>query len=431
MQQFRLITVVLFALTVIALPGRLHGQVPGYADLYDPLQVLNLNLEMDPADWSAIKNDDSYTLVKPAYFWADDENKIAVSAKRKPNFANGDKVALKIDINEYFSNLRWHGVKKLSLENGYDADVASEGFAWYLHRRAAGNGPDDYKPPLASWVNVTVNGQRLGLYANIEQVDKTFLRNRDRWVSDQTWLYKQGDIGPSELKAGSGTNPTLETLNYKPFVTRGPEPPPGYETQIQDLIDVEQFLTVGAINAFTSNPDELLNKGKNFFFADFDLDTEDGKRLYFPWDLDAVLQNTTASIYVTKTGKMAAYQKYIINSPAFHDQYNQVMLDLLNGPLAVEPCNAFLTELEQALTPSILEDPLSNLGSTPGEIAGNVDKMRNWMRDRHANVLQQVHDDMAKHAAAQVPEPSTLVLALVAMMLLLGMRIRAAHGNKA
>ena len=427
MYQCRRIAIAAIALTAVAHAGRLHAQVPSYASLYDPMQVLNLNFEMDPADWASIKNDSAYTIVKPAYFWADDESKIVVSVKRKPNFANGDKVALKIDINEYFGNLRWHGVKKLSLENGYDVNVVSEGFAWYLHRRAAGEGPDGYMPPLASWVNVTVNEQLLGMYASVEQVDKTFVRNRDLWVSDETWLYKQGDIGPSELKAGSGDSPAVEALNYKPFVARGADPPIGYETQVHEMIDVEQMLTVAAINAFMSNPDELSNKGKNFFFADFEAGAAGGQRLYFPWDLDAVLQGTTASIYVAKTGKMSDYQKYIINASPFHDQYNQIMLDLLDGPLAVQPNIDFLSELQEVLTPSLLEDPESNAGSTPEEIADSFDSMQQWMIDRHANVLQQVNDDILKRAARPVPEPSTAALLLAALVVLAGCRVRAAR----
>ena len=100
----RLLIAAPIVLMVVAQTDLARGQVPGYASLYDPLKVLSLNLEMDPADWDAIKDDDSYEIVRPAYFWADGENKIVVSAKRKPNLANGDKIALKIDINEYFDN---------------------------------------------------------------------------------------------------------------------------------------------------------------------------------------------------------------------------------------------------------------------------------------------------------------------------------------
>ncbi len=427
MQRYRQILTVLIVLAAVARAERMQAQVPGYADLYDPLQVLNLNLEMAPADWNTIRNDTTYDIELPAYFWADGESKIAVSLRRKPNEANGDKVALKVDINQYFDNLRWHGVKKLSLENGYDEDAVSEGFAWYLHRRAASDGPDGYHPPLASWVNVTVNGQRLGVYANVEQPDKTFLRNGDLWVSGETWLYKKSDVGPPELKSGSGDSPAVEALYYTPFAAHGLDPPPGYETQVESLIDMEQMLTVGAINAFTGNPDEMINKGKNFFFADYEVGAAGGQRLHFPWDLDAVLQSPTTSIYLNKGGGMSDYQEFIIDSPAFHDQYNQIMLDLLDGPLAVEASNDFLSELEAVLTPSILEDPDSKIGSTPEEIAGHFDGLRQWMTDRHANVLQQVQDDMLKTQSHLVPEPSSMALLILALAVLLGRRVQLAR----
>ncbi len=427
MQRYRCIVTVLIVLMAVARAERMQGQVPGYVDLYDPLQVLNLNLEMDPADWNTVKNDTTYDIELPAYFWADGESKIAVSLRRKPNEANGDKVALKVDINQYFDNLRWHGVKKLSLENGYDEGAVSEGFAWYLHRRAASDGPDGYRPPLASWVNVTVNGQRLGMYANVEQPDKTFMRNGDLWVSGETWLYKQGDVGPPDLKAGSGDSPAVQALYYKPFASQGPDPPPGYETQMENLIDMERMLTVGAINAFTANPDEMLSNGKNFFFADYDVGAAGGKRLHFPWDLDAVFQNPTTSIYLNRAGGMSDYQQFIIDSPAFHDQYNQIMLDLLDGPLAVEANNDFLTELEALLTPSILEDPESKIGSTPEEIAEHFQEIRQWMADRHANVLMQVQDDMLAAQSRLVPEPSSMALLILALAVLLGRRVQAAR----
>jgi hypothetical protein len=261
------------------------------------------------------------------------------------------------------------------------------------------------------------------LYANVEQPDKTFLRNHDLWVSEETWLYKQGDIGPPELKWGEGDSPTFEALYYRPFAPGGPDPPAGYETQMQNLIDMDQMLTVGAVNVFTVNPDELLSKGKNFFCADYEVGAAGGQRLYFPWDLDAVFKNTASSIY----GDSSDYQRYIVNAPAFRDQYNQIMLDLLDGPFAVAPSHDFLNELEAILTPWLLADPYSVIGNTPEEVAGHFDNMRQWMADRHANVFQQVQDDLLKFNTPVSPEPSTLVLLFVALLMLLARRVQVVH----
>jgi spore coat protein CotH len=381
------------------------AQTPSYAQLYNPLHVLNLNFEMVPADWAAVQADQTLDLEKPAWFWADGESKMLVSVRRKSLSADSDKISLKIDVNEYFDQNVWHGVKKLSFENGFDADVVSEGLAWHLHRRAETLPGDNYQPGHAAWVNVALNGAPLGVYASVEQVDKRFLRNRDLWTDGETWLYKKSDIGQQTLEEGPSPNsPTVTALNYSPFTSTNTPPPAGYEAQLETLIDMKGMLTLGAVNAFTTNGDELFTKGKNFWFADFD----GGKRMHSPWDLDAVFKGTGESIY----GSNSPYTTYILNNPNFRDDYNQIMLELLAGPLSVASLHDFLDDLEPVLTLWLEADPNSNID----DVAGHFDDLRQWVALRHANVLGQVQGDMAASgASAGVPEPGGLTCAGVAL----------------
>jgi hypothetical protein len=255
-----------------------------------------------------------------------------------------------------------------------------------------------------------MNGTPLGVYANVEQVDKRFLRNRDLWVEGDTWLYKKSDIGLQTKEEGPADNsPTVGALNYSPFTSSNTAPPAGYEAQLNSLIDMKGMLTLGAVNAFTANADELFTKGKNFWFADF----EDGKRQHFPWDLDAVIKGTNVSIY----GSNTPYTTYILNNPTFRDDYNQIMLDLLGGPISVASLHAFLDQLEPALTPALTADPNSNIEN----VADHFDDLRDWVALRHANVLAQVQADMA---SANVPEPGVAVLIAVASGTLLARRGR-------
>ncbi len=163
-----------------------------YHGVYNPLQVITLNLRMDNGDWSTVKSDTSYDIEVPAMFWAEDEEPILVSVRRKSADALGNKVSLKIDINEYVDQT-WSGLKKLSLENGDDVDVVAEGLAWYMQRAAAEALNNGYSPGLAAWVKLYVNGEYLGVYVNVEQPDKTFLKNRGIYTKNQTWLYKASD----------------------------------------------------------------------------------------------------------------------------------------------------------------------------------------------------------------------------------------------
>ncbi len=108
----------------------------------------------------------------------------------------------------------WHSLKKLSLENGDDADVVREALAWQMHRRAAAPGhtyslyPElaagtPYPVNVASFVAITVHLLELvnvtavdgsvsiswqetsefqGVYVSVEDMDKQALRNKKLWL---------------------------------------------------------------------------------------------------------------------------------------------------------------------------------------------------------------------------------------------------------
>ncbi len=419
----RLLALALFAL--IANPAHAYD----YPDVYDPLQLITLNLDMDPADWSTVKGDTTYDIELPAMFWADGETPILVSVRRKSAEALGDKVSLKIDINEYNGDdpravSKWSRLKKLSLENGDDVDVVAEGLAWYLNRVAASASSSGYTPGLAAWVKLYVNGEYLGVYLNVEQPDKQFLKNRGIYDKGDTWLYKAGDVGADyDLKVGDPDSPTTTALCYSPFgaaesidgstSTKGgkgkgkkggggsvsstgctaPDSDSVLASELNGSIDMEAMLTQGAVSAFTMGPDALFSKGKNFYYIDFSGD----KRQYIPWDLDTVFISgePNGSIYGTerkKRGEMvlsqSPYEELILNNPTFRTQYDRIMADLLNGPLQVDDQIAFLNALEVLLTPALQADANKNFaGSTVPE---RFDSLRQWVNGRVININEQL-----------------------------------------
>ncbi|MDH3979538.1 MAG: CotH kinase family protein, partial [Gammaproteobacteria bacterium] len=182
----------LLAITLIAFTAN-PASAYDWPEIYNPLQMITLNLDMDNGDWSKVRGDKTFSIEVPALFWADGDvdepDPVLVSVRRKSADPLGNKVSLKIDINEYADTdpravSKWNGVKKLSLENGDDVDVVAEGFAWYLNRVAAAASSSGYNPGLAAWVKLYVNGEYLGVYINVEQPDKQFLKNRGLYTKD-------------------------------------------------------------------------------------------------------------------------------------------------------------------------------------------------------------------------------------------------------
>lgn len=392
---------VLMMIVLLPAPGALAQAWP---EVFNPFQILTLNLQLSQQDWDTIRFDTTNEIEVPAMFWADGESPILVSVRRKssralPSEADPIKVGLKVDINELVDGQKWRGLTKVSLENGADSGVIQEGFAWNLHRLASSS--YGYQAAFASWVQLRVNGQLIGVYVNAEQRDKQMLRNRGLWVDDETWIFDQDDIGVPEIEEGDGFSPTYNTLCYVPFRVAGkkssdtcPTPTDAQlATQLPLLINMPGMLTQGAVDAYTDNPDALLSHGKNFQFVDFIDPNNTGKdtrRLYFPWDLDAVFRSTTGNIYASGSGRKVSaspYQEVILGNPTFRAQYNQIMLDLLNGPLAVANVHAFLNQAEATILSALANDPFPTTNSSPAE---EFNQLRAWVAARDVNVRSQV-----------------------------------------
>lgn len=421
----------LVAVLLVAAPA--HATTSTWEDVYDPGRLLGLNVQISATDYQTIRQDETFDVYVPAVFWVDGEaERYDVKIRRKSATAIGDKISYRMKILGQVGDpsvTTWHGLKTLSLENGDDQDVVKEGLAWYLHRTAA---TADYQPGLAAWVELTlhietsatdasgqvtvaVDERPQGVYLNVEMVDKQFLRNRNRWSSDESWLYKQDDIGLPELKdwpfdddVAAYDSPAYTELDYSPFRAvvkarkRILNPTPSdreLEAELDRLINMETLLRLGAVNAYTANPDELFNYGKNFYWADFD-GTADDRRLYFPWDLDAAITDTSTSIYATvregrrkTTISQHPFQAVILNHPTYRADYNSIMAELLDGPMSVEAVHAFLDDAESLLTPSLVADPNSKVGGTPAEVAEYFASLRGWITERDANVRAQLEAD--------------------------------------
>lgn len=394
--------------------GSASGQ--DWPDVFAPDLLLTLNLELNSSDWNIILNDETFEIERPALFWAngEEDNKLFVSVRRKsgdpiPSAFGGDgvKISLKIDINQYIDEQEWHGLIKLSLENGDDNNVLTEGIACNIHQMASGPQGYGYDSWRGNWVKLYINGEYMGVYFNAEQLDKRFMQNRGVYVWHETWLYQYRGEYNFTLEVGDDLNPRSPAVNelcYLPFPYANPSSPlhpegglclapddAGLVTQLNDLINMNGMLSMAAVNAFVANPDSLFSHQRNSHFLDFNLDnpTETRKRRYYPWDVDASNQGTDFDIYGGSSP--TEYQQLIFGNPTFRAQYEQIMCDLINGPLSQANILALIDAIEPVLIQAVADDPYNKLGTNDvAGVAEEFDSIRSWYVDRIANVIAQV-----------------------------------------
>ncbi|NNC87508.1 MAG: hypothetical protein HKN82_03490, partial [Akkermansiaceae bacterium] len=390
---------------LLVVPGLILSCLPAGAqnwkEVYDPMVVRSLYLEVDPADWTRVINDqpvegDTASQERAGAWFSDapiavtfdpvaapPAGSILVEIRRKgatdPVLTSGGltKVSLKIDINELVPGQRWNGLRKLSLEIGSEGGPLSEGFAWQVHRMAAEAGYYKYDAANAAWAKLYVNGGFHGVFTSSEQRDEQFLRNRDLYSPTNTWLYKVD--GSPTLELGVGDSPTHLHLDFAPFAGNGGgSGGPDLEIDLPQWIDMEGMLTLGACNAYVENSDGLFKRnGKNSFAADF-LPPNQRLRMYFPWDLDSAVKQGTENIYG------GFFSNEITENPWFRRVYEHTLRELIEGPLSEASLHAFLNDLELVLAPELAADPFISSG------AGDFASLRNWVTGRNANVLGQL-----------------------------------------
>jgi CotH protein/lamin tail-like protein len=372
-------------LSMACLLALLCAPAPAGADcrnIDDPLQVLDLYLEMDPADWvltlfdTDFQDDGSGTTERPAIFHCGDEAPVPCRVRRKkaaaiPSEEAPVKVSLKIDFDDVIDGADWHGQKKLSLENGEGGVLLSEGLSWQLMNQSG------VIAGVSSWVRLHVNGQAIGVYTRVEQMDKRFLRAH--LGEDGGFLYKNA---VRQTRLGE-TNPTETSLCYAPFGSGGCAPPAGF-AGLSQLCDLPQLLGVAAVNAFLSNWDSLFGDGNNYWYYD-----SDRPRRYFPWDLDlGMAPNPLASPQRDPFDLLPEVIAYdvIFNDPAIRARFAEILGRLIADPFQPETLDRLLETTLAAVGPAIRDDPLNGLKSS---VDDEVARLRTWIRTRHQNLTMR------------------------------------------
>ena len=94
-------------------------------------------------------------------------------------------------------------------------------------------------------------------------------------------------------------------------------------------------------------------------------------------------------IYSSPKGQ-TNYQSIILNHPDFRAQYNQIMLDLLNAPLATSRIHEFLNDVESTIGLALQADANNQI---PGGVSAHFDSLRQMIAARENNVRTQIQNN--------------------------------------
>lgn len=199
------------------------------------------------------------------------------------------KKSFKLNFSKFNKEQRFFGLKKLNLKaNTNDPSCVREHLVMNLYR--------DFNLVVArvNQVKLYINNEYMGLYTNVEQIDKTFLGSRfsDKsgnlykctYPADLSDLNKVYDDNSYELKTNENENNRDNLYSFIQFLTTSTDQK--FEEHIEEYIDVEEYLKELAVEILAGHWDGYSYNKNNFYLY---YNPEEKRFEYIPYDTDNTL----------------------------------------------------------------------------------------------------------------------------------------------
>ncbi len=374
-------------------------------EAFDPDRLLEVEITMAPEDWEAVRTQTRKLLdifggdcadrppPSPFFFLPGDitidgvtlEN---VGIRKKGFFGSLDRLkpSLKIDFGEFVPDQRWSSLERLTLNNSrQDRSLVDQCLGYKLFRDAG------LPASRCNFAHVTVNGNDLGIYVNVESIKDPFLARNfgnaagnlyEGAVSD----FRENYIGTFEAKNG-GDGSDVDTLAE----ALGSSDEDLLEA-LAPLIDLDTFLTFWAMEGLVGHWDGYSGNSNNFWIYD---DPATGWQ-FIPWSLDDIFgrgspfndQGPDRAIAPSAFDRSQLVHR-LWALPSVRAGYEFRIGELLDD---VWDETALLAEIDRM---QALIEPVA------GDLSAEIDETRAWINDRASHVA----DDFGGSPPANLGTP--------------------------
>ncbi len=287
---------VLSAATVMAQPRAGSKGDLAAAAFYAPDTVQTIRITIAPKDLARQKAALPEEIYVPGTFsWNGITLKnVAIRYKgnssRQPN--QPFKRSFLIKFSEYVKRQRFLGLERVALDNGIQfGGLYSEILILEILR--------DLGVPVsrANYARLYLNGAFMGIYVNVERIDKAFVKNH--FDDGRGMLYKVNIGGPGADFSVAGDDPSVyarafeakthrKTANFRDLAQLmrdiNETPDDAIVAKLEKTFELDDFLWMTAVLLLSGAFDQYTGwQPHNYYLYH---DPSDGKWSYIPWDLD-------------------------------------------------------------------------------------------------------------------------------------------------
>jgi spore coat protein CotH len=322
------------------------------------------------------------------------------------------KRSFKIDFDRVKSGQKFLGLKKLNLNNNsLDGTQVREAIAYQAYRDSGVPASRTAFARVFLTIPGKVEGEYLGLYTLVEQVDRGFLQRNlgqkgalvkptwsvlsyhgDAWNAKYAASYvPKGDSDPSEMQPlvdlaklnrefGSGWSDAAELSAAAEMKIQS-----GFATRLQRVMDVDAFLRYIAVTTLIGNMDSPFLFPHNYYLVVPDAAVPDktGKVQWLPWDLNNSLGGLGifAGNRLDEQSIMQPTRRPIIarvlEVPKYQKSYRKIVTELIAGPCSSKSMGASIDLADRTTRPAKAEEKKrAKIVTRAGDLGGNSSSRR-------------------------------------------------------
>jgi hypothetical protein len=325
---------------------------PDTLPVFDETRVVDFHVSFPPGEWQRLLSlrGEAPTRWVPCSIRFEATTFANASCRRKGNMFDWDRTDAKpqfvVRFNGADRNARFYGLRRLNFEHfsGWAAPVRDRLGMWLM--RQAG-----VVAPRVNHARVFRDGQLLGVYQNVETIDRELLEDHFGAAAADGNLWENGvELETNEAAADLRRRTALDTLIEAEPLTGDHT---AFWSQLAGLMDIKQVLREMAAETALIAKDNFSNNLRNYYFY------EHPQRgfLVLPWDFDDVLvpMLVDADPFEFWSHAMPSKLRLLINqNPTWKAEYVSHLVDIRDNVLAKMP--AYLDTVCAQIRPAVAQD---------------------------------------------------------------------------
>lgn len=401
---------VLAVLLWLASPGVMSAAQAATSLFYDPEVVQTIRLEIQREDLDRLQRALPERIYVPGTFRWNDVALYPVGIRYKGNSSSHPdsphKRSFLVDFAEYMKGQRFLGLRHVALDNGIQfGGLFSERLITDVLRELG------VKASRCNYARVLLNGKPVGVYVNVERIDRSFLETH--FASASGPLFKVDEGGPGADLRYQGHDPALyrkafelhagdEAQGFRALVEfiRAIDPSAGEPRELGQVLDIDAFVKTTVVLLLAGAFDQYTGWGPHNYYLY--LNPADRLWTYIPWDLDVGFADRAFGRIPVLEGWHAAWpapvpgrplMERLISDPVLLKHYRDLARVILEKWFRPEVLIPKLRRLHEQIQSALREDPYPERRVTVRSDSGIEDvlaSMEKFIRDRYALARAQL-----------------------------------------